>query len=194
MPGLQHCAECQTEYVATVRVCAECGGALQAGPLPRFESRDDASVDAGDAAPVPSMEPPTRVLTTLPGAQAEHVAKLLTMEGIVCLLECDGLQRLRLPNDPVPEPIAVTLPVTLSVPPSRFSDAQAILASLDQDDAIGEQWAGGDALATLTPDEAPEEIAATPQIAISSPQAESTTWRFILVLLLAAGLVFVLMR
>ena len=196
---LQHCAECQTEYVATARACAECGGALQAGPLPRFEGREDPTA-ATDGAAEP-MEPSTRVLATLPGAQAERAAKLLTMEGIVCLLECEDLQRLRLPDEPVPEPIAVTLPVTLSVPPSRFDDAQAILASLDQDDAIGTQWTDQEAPEQAGSDEAPEEdaeeSAADPQpaeIPITGAEPETTTWRFILVLLLVAGLALVLLR
>jgi hypothetical protein len=199
MSPLQHCAACQTEYVATALACAECGGVLQAGPLPRFEGRDDPA-PAMDGAVEP-MEPPTRVVATLPGAQAEQLAKLLTMEGIVCLLECEGLQRLRRPDDPVPEPIAVTLPVTLSVPPSRFDDAQAILASLDQTDAIGTQWTDEGAPNQPGSDEALEEDAEESvtdlepgEIPNIGPQPESTTWRFILILLLAAGLAFVLLR
>ncbi len=199
MSDLQHCVACQTEYIATAPACAECGGVLQPGPLPRFEGREDSPQSTeGDGEP---MEPPTRVLATLPGEQAEQLAKLLTMEGMACLLECEGLQRLRLPDEPVQEPIAVTLPVALSVPPSRFDDAQAMLASLDQDDAIGSQWTDVEQAEDIEPadddtDEPAEDLQAQErtEIPLIAAEPESTTWRFILVLLLAAGLVLALWR
>jgi hypothetical protein len=203
VPVLQHCATCQTEYIATATACAECGEVLQPGPLPRYEGYADQAPASDDAAPLAPTEAPTRALGVLPGEQAERLARALTNEGIVCLLECEGFQRLRLPGDPVPEPIAVTLPVQISIPPSRFDDAQGLLALLEQEDVIGRQWEDATAR-TPDDDEAPDTSedptpatgskSTAAAIPLIGAQPESTTWRFILVLLLVAGLAWLFLH
>jgi len=100
----------------------------------------------------------------------------------------------------VPEPIAVTLPVTVYVPHCRFADAQAIVAGLDQEDVIGEQWTDDAALEELALSDpatvaAPDDggstdlaefqpLSSAPMI---GPQPEGTTLRFIVLLALVAA-------
>lgn len=139
----QHCPACWTEYVAGVPRCAHCGGALVPGALP--ERRPEAP--AADLIPTGSepvewltRDPPDTLLATLPGETAEVLARLLTSEGIPCLLECRGIRRIRRPGELPAEPIAVTLPVEVSVPTAVLAQARDLLESLGED-VIGDQWA-----------------------------------------------------
>ena len=136
---------------------------------------------------------PDTLLMTVPGLQAEHAAKALTMEGLTCLLECDGLKRLRQPGDEAPEPLAVTWPVRLYVHFTDLTEAKRILDSIAAPDVIGQQWSDADAgqrgkdirrqgreMPTASVDRADR---ANPYL--SAPRAEGTTLRFVFLLAVA---------
>ncbi len=135
---LQHCPECDEEYVAGIAACVECGGVLQPGPLPRLEARhaeqraaQKTAVDAGSA---------DRLIADLPGRQADHVVRLLLLDGIPCRVVCQGIEKRYLPGQPPAEPFAMTLPVQIFVAEAQRETAEDIVGSFEHEDVIGEQW------------------------------------------------------
>jgi hypothetical protein len=189
---VRHCNACATEYVAAVRVCAECGAALEAGPYvaPEPSSREDRGPK------VLREEPPDRLLVRLPGLQAEFAAQALNLEGIPCTLECEGLRQVRRPGEGPGDPFAVTLPVSVYVPGSAFGTAREVLQSLAADDLIGEQWSGDDPMADVGPsaENAPSfaepirPLDLDPAPEIPSSGMEGTGLRLLLVLAAATAL------
>src|SRR6185369_17061453 len=136
---LQHCPECDEEYVAGVATCVECGGALQPGPLARLEARHAER----RAAPPPSADGATtddELVAELPGQQADHVVRMLLLEGIPCRVVCQGIEKRYLPGKPPAEPFAMTLPVTIFVAGAQRQAAEDIISSFEHEDVIGEQW------------------------------------------------------
>jgi hypothetical protein len=134
-----------------------------------------------------------RLLARLPGAQADVVVKALNLEGIPCLLECQGIRRLCLPDREPGEPLAVTLPVSIYVQVERMQEAQDILDSSSAD-VIGEQWAEEPQAAEV--EETVEAEAAPAHEETRSPDlpalhSEGTTWRVIAII--AVGLFLLLM-
>jgi hypothetical protein len=143
---------------------------------------------------------PDTLLVTLPGMQAEFAAKALTVEGLTCLLECDGLKRLRYPNQEPPEPLAVTWPVSIYVARTQRDQAREILASTERTDVIGDQWAGR---VTHAPPRSrrPQQgsIARAEQLPMRptqrvypGPRAEGTGLRFLVLAALAGLLLYAL--
>ena len=142
--GFQHCPACDEEYVAGIAACVECGGALQPGPLPRLERgerRAAAAVAPVEAATGAAAGAPDTLLTELRGREAHEAAVALLQEGIVCAVECDGASKVYLPHQSPREPFAVTRQVSLFVAADQVERAGEILASLQSEDLIGEQWA-----------------------------------------------------
>ena len=137
----QHCPTCQTEYVAGIAACADCGGPLTPGPLGRYTGAATASsasaAAAGSAAASGDFD---AVLATLPGAQADQAVRALLLEEIPCFVECQGLTKTYQPGTPPTEPFAVTLPVTVHVRAADLTTAREVIDSLESDDLIGEQW------------------------------------------------------
>lgn len=141
--GFQHCPACDEEYVAGIAACVECGGALQPGPLPRLErgERRAAAAAAAPAAAAAIAGAPDTLLTELPGREAHEAAVALLQEGIVCAVECDGASKVYLPHQSPREPFAVSRQVSVFVAADQVERAGEILASLQSEDLIGEQWA-----------------------------------------------------
>ena len=137
---LQHCPACQEEYVAGVAACVECGGALEPGPLDRSGGRKRG---AGGATATGAPRP-DRLLAELPGLDADLTARALLRENISCRVECQGAEKVYTPDRPPEQPFAVSLPVTLYVSETQLEAAQDILASLQHEDVIGEQWSEGE--------------------------------------------------
>jgi hypothetical protein len=135
----QHCPTCQTEYVAGIAACAECGGPLTPGPLERYAAPRTANAKAAAATAAPTGEFDA-VLAQLPGAHADRAVRALLLEEIPCFVECKGLTKTYLPGAPPSEPFAVTLPVTVHVRRGDLDTAREIIDSLESDDLIGEQW------------------------------------------------------
>lgn len=199
MSEVQHCESCRTEYVAGIPGCGDCGGPLRPGPLP--DPPPNARTPA-QAPTSPAANPDTK-LVELPGLQADFAVRSLTMEGIVCGLECQGIRKVRLPDDPPGEPLAVTLPVSIFVPSDRLADAQSILKSLEPDDLIGAQWEAApepeaedeDLPACDIPEPVPmEEREETPLPMADSPRGEGTTMRLLLFLVIGVAVVYALSR
>lgn len=134
----QHCPSCETEYVAGIAACADCGGPLSPGPLEHLARAPDPAAASG--APAAAFD---TILATLPGLQAHHAAQALLMEKVPCSLECQGLTKTYIDSPPA-EPLAVTLPVVVRVRAADVDSAQEIVASIDADDLIGEQWSDGE--------------------------------------------------
>ena len=138
---LQHCSACREEYVAGVAACVECGGPLQPGPLDRLAERAAHGQRHGSggrrrrrrcdriaaSSSCPACKPTTRCARFL-------------LEGITCGVECEGVTQVYAPGQPPAQPFAVTLPVTVYVADAQYEAAQEILASLQHDDMIGDQW------------------------------------------------------
>jgi hypothetical protein len=135
----------------------------------------------------------------MPGLAAHDAARVLALEGIACLLECEGIQQLRLPGDPGGEPLAVTLTVSIYVAEGTETPAREIIESLQRGDVVGEQWdaegmdrvdaARQAAEAELT--EVHEVIAeplGPPDHALA-PRTEGTTLRLLIVLVAVAVLI-----
>lgn len=192
---LQHCPDCQEEYVAGVAACVECGGALQPGPLSRFTARsrtgggaDAAALGAAGAAR------PDRWLAELPGLQADQAVRALLFEGITCGVVCEGVAKVYAPGQPPAQPFAVTLPVTVYVTGAQYEGAQEILASLQHDDVIGDQWseaavAENEAVVEVGAADAAEDgepARADEPAAADAPTPESTSLRTIVLIVLAA--------
>jgi len=201
MTGFQHCPACATEYVAGVVVCADCGGPLSPGARP-----DPSMADAATTAPaiVPGSTPDMK-LAELPGLQADFAVRALTLEGIVCGVECQGIRKIHLPDSPPHEPLAVTLPVSIYVASDKLSEAQSILRSLEPSDVIGAQWEAAEEETESDTEDAPssriredwaptEDLEPPPFAEAGSPRGESTTGRLLLFLAVAAAIVFFLAR
>ncbi len=111
------------------------------GELPRTSpARPSRSAPAPTSGPVADGPLPDHFLCAVPGEQAETIARALTFEGIVSLLVCDGLHRLRGPGQESSGPLAARRPVDVYVAAADREEAEAIVASLDEPDLIGEQW------------------------------------------------------
>jgi len=197
---LQHCAACDEEYVAGVASCAECGGPLLPGPLERGASRR-----TRNAAPPADAALPDRLVAELPGLQADHAVRALLLEEIPCRIECQGIEKTYEPGRPPDTPLAMTLPVQIYVGEAQLEAAQDIIASLtEHDDIIGEQWSEAepvdedddepdvDAGAEAANDGESERVAPTappqpdePSLADQEPAPESTTFRTLLLIVLA---------
>jgi len=188
---LQHCPDCQEEYVAGVTACVECGGALHPGPLERLARRARRS-EAAPAEHEDEAEQSYSLLERMPGAQADQAVRALLLENIGCRVECAGIVKTYAPDAPPSEPFAVTLPVSVYVSEAQHATAQEILASLQSGDVIGDQWSTVEAEPETNPDEGeppPSESADdTPAVAqvTAEPGAESTSMRTVLLIVLAA--------
>lgn len=161
----QHCPSCETEYVAGIAACADCGGPLSPGPLEHM------------AAPAPPPEPPgvqtaafDTVLATLPGLQAHHAVQALLLEQVPVVLECQGIVKTYQPGSPPNEALAVTLPVTMRVRADDLDGAREILDSMAAEDLIGEQWNEGEAVEAEDPSDAP--LAVTARQGEAAPSGE----------------------
>ncbi len=135
--GVQHCPNCATEYVAGAAACADCGGQLEPGPV----------ADGPPPSPVarqPESTLPEALLTTMPGLQADLLAAALTMEGIACLLECEGIRQMRRPGSESPGALAATLPVAVYVGRMDLGRARDVMESLQRSEIIGDQWQAGE--------------------------------------------------
>lgn len=191
---LQHCPACQEEYVAGVASCVECGAALQPGPLERLEQR--ARRGGGSDATAPGAARPDRRRAQMPGLQADHAMRALLLEGITCGVWCEGVEKVYAPGHPPAEPFAVTLPVTVYVTDAQYEAAEEVLASLQHDDVIGEQWsatevdAENEAIVEAGPAAEPadysEPARADEPAAADGPSPESTSLRTIVLIVLAA--------
>src|SRR6185503_4732629 len=95
----QHCPTCQTEYVAGIAACADCGGPLTPGPLGRYTGATSAAQQtaASGAAPSGAFD---AVLAQLPGIQADRAVRALLLEEIPCFVECQGMTKTYLPGAP----------------------------------------------------------------------------------------------
>lgn len=141
----QHCATCQTEYIAGIAACADCGGPLTPGPLGRYTAAGSTAAPAArSAAASPGAGAAggdfDALLARLPGIQADRAVRALLLEEIPCFVECQGLTKTYLPGAPPSEPFAVTLPVTVHVRSAQLDMAREVIDSLESDDLIGEQW------------------------------------------------------
>jgi hypothetical protein len=136
MPEFQHCPTCDEEYAASATACAECGAALTPGPLPRLEHGSRA---AGSAEPAAGATL-DRLLTRMPGKQADHAVRALLLEAIPCRVECDGHEKTYTPERPPMEPFAISRPVAVYVAADQLDPAQAVLDSFTDGDLIGDQW------------------------------------------------------
>lgn len=167
----QHCPSCETEYVAGIAACADCGGPLSPGPL-------ESMVAAAPAAPPTAAGAAfDTVLATLPGLQAHHAVQALLLENVPCFLECQGLTKTYQPGSPPNEPLAVTLPVTVRVRAADFDNAREILDSMEADDLIGEQWSEGESVeaAPAADDDEAADVARTPEAGDGAPQPQGTS-------------------
>jgi hypothetical protein len=187
--GVQHCPACRTEFIAGVAACTDCAGSLEPGALP-----DLAAAVAARESPIVNDSPDT-LLTTLPGLRADLVVRALVMEGIACLLACDGQTKLCGPNDGAQGPFAITLPVAIYVARRRVDEAEAIVQSLEREDLVGVEWNEGDAVELSAEFEAEAEPAATEEdestLQYVGPRAEGTTHRLIVLLAIVAAVLIV---
>jgi hypothetical protein len=105
------------------------------------------------------------MIAELPGQQADHVVRLLLLEGIPCRVVCQGIEKRYLPGQPPAEPFAMTLPVTIFVPDEQREAAADIVGSLEHEDLIGEQWDSEPAAASASErDEESESYEALPMV------------------------------
>jgi hypothetical protein len=186
---VQHCLTCATEYVAGIEACVVCGTPLTPGPLPR----DGPTGHRAAPRAAGRDSAPHFLLVQRPGLQAHHLVKALLLEDIPCLLECDGLRKTVLSGEDLAEPFAVTLPVSVYVAHHRAAEARQILASLEREDVIGDQWRESDSVETVSPVlEAVQDDARSTRPASAADheptRGEATSLRFA-VLLAAAALV-----
>ena len=144
---------------------------------------------------------PDTKLIDLPGLRADFAVRALTLEGIVCGLECQGIRKIRLPDGAPEEPFAVTLPVSIYVPSDKLSEAQNILRSLESDDVIGAQWEpvpeedpNGDRASSSSLAEPLRPKHPDPFADAGPPRGESTTLRLVLFLIIAAAATYALAR
>lgn len=197
----QHCPSCQTEYVAGIAACADCGGPLTPGPLGRYAGEAAAArpATAGTAAASGACD---AVLTRLPGAQADHAVRALLLEEIPCSVECEGLTRTYQPGSPPTEPFAVTLPVTVHVRHGDLGTARDVIASLDSEDLIGEQWSDEEiaaAAAAAAPADVPFDDGEPPPAAddphAGAPEPQRTSMvSAVLIVVVVLGLLFLFGR
>ncbi|MBX3026600.1 hypothetical protein KF840_16970 [bacterium] len=176
----QHCPTCQTEYVAGIAACADCGGPLAPGPLDRYAAPRGADAPAASAsAPAGGFD---AVLARLPGLRADHAVRALLLEEIPCFVECEGLTKTYHPGTPPAEPFAVTLPVTVHVRGADLDTAREVLDSLASEDLIGDQWSDeeiAEAAAAASPiaggpfEEPASAIADDPTAGAPQPQSTS---------------------
>jgi hypothetical protein len=190
---LQHCPDCEEEYVAGVTSCVECGGPLQAGPLERFENRvaGPATSDLDGGVSASSLD---RLLVELPGLQADHAVRALLAEDIAVRVVCRGSVKVYAPGQQPAEPFAVTLPVSVYVAAHHVAAAQEIIASFQEGDVIGDQWsavepgtAERDEASTVESDAVPVDADDDAASAVA-PSSESTSLRTV-VLLVVAGII-----
>lgn len=192
---LQHCEGCQEEYVAGVAACVECGGTLQAGPLPRA-GRSRAGVAASAAAGASDLD---RLLVELPGLQADLAVRALLLEDIPVRVVCQKNSKVYAAGEKPTEPFAVTLPVSVFVSAAQLDMAQEILDSMQRDDVIGDQWSDpqsdteGNPIAVESDaaSEEPEDDIAD-EARGAAPRSESTSLRAV-VILVVAGLILLFM-
>jgi hypothetical protein len=139
MAEVLHCEGCRAEYVAGVPSCADCRGSLTPGALPRANPpREAARSEANPESEVVAVD---AFLLTAAGAQAEIFATALNMEGVTCLLECQGIRQWRRPSQKSGTALASTLPVSLYVARADQERAREVVTSLSSEDLVGEQWA-----------------------------------------------------
>ena len=178
----QHCPSCETEYVAGIAACADCGGPLSPGPLEHMAA----------APPPESPGVPTAafdaVLATLPGLQAHHAVQALLLEKVPVVLECQGIVKTYQPGSPPNEPLAVTLPVTMRVRADDLEGAREILDSMAAEDLIGEQWSEGDSVEADEPGDDPQAVearegGAAPTGAPIQPEGRSMTSAIVVVVI-----------
>ena len=198
----QHCPTCQTEYIAGIAACADCGGPLSPGPLGRYTGAGAAPSQPAAATSTGAFD---AVLAQLPGIQADRAVRALLLEEIACFVECQGLTKTYKPGTPPTEPFAVTLPVTVHVRHADLETARDVIASLDSEDLIGEQWSDEEiAEAAEAAGVPPEEVDmpdVEPQIGqmedpdAGAPQAQGSSMIVVVVVaILVIGLLLVLGR
>lgn len=184
---------CATEFVASVPFCTDCGGSLRAGPLPDPPSESEKPRDGAEATVHRTHDPPDTLLLQRPGLEAEEVARILNLEGIPCLLECQGMQSLRLADREPAEPLAISLPVSVLVPAALLAEAKEILQSLQQEDAVGDQWAAPSEGARPEPpgeDEGARPSVDPDRMGPPSASPEGTSLRFLIVLAIGGLAIF----
>jgi hypothetical protein len=164
----QHCPTCQTEYIAGIAACADCGGALSPGPLDRYTGAPAPSRPAA----TPATGAFDAVLAQLPGIQADRAVRALLLEEIACFVECQGLTKTYKPGTPPTEPFAVTLPVTVHVRQADLDTAREVIASLDSEDLIGEQWSDEEIAEAAEAAGVPPEEVVMPDVEPQIGQAE----------------------
>lgn len=176
---VKHCVACQTEFVAGIDHCSDCGGLLESGELPAQRTRSalDEQLAAAlpDASEPQEVDPPDTLASTLPGEQAELVARALALEGVTSLLECEGEQKLRGPHEPPSPPIAVKRPVSIYVAQTHVETTLEIVRSLESDDVIGDQWlAEGEAVEGFADQSKPKLEDVVPASAATPLEAEGS--------------------
>lgn len=200
MDDARHCPDCRNEFMAHVEVCTDCGRPLQAGELPRASARreEEPAHAVGipeHGVPPEAPDPPDTLVATLPGEDAEQVARALALEQITSLLDCDGTQELRGPFEPPKPALARRKPVSIYVASQHVDDANAVIESLMHEDPIGEQWRGADGATPVEPD-LEDEIAVESEFSatvaepagMEMPRAEGAGYTWIALLALGAVL------
>lgn len=198
MEDARHCPDCRNEFVAHVEVCSDCGRPLQPGELPRVSTRreEEPAHEVGipeHGVPPEAPDPPDTLVATLPGEDAEQVARALALEQITSLLDCDGTQELRGPFEPPKPALARRKPVSIYVAAQHVDDAHAVIESLMHEDPIGEQWRGAHAGTSAVPD-LDDEIAAESEFSVAVaepagmevPHAEGVGYTWIVLIALGA--------
>jgi hypothetical protein len=133
-------------------------------------------------------------LVELPGLQADLATRALLLEDIAVRVECQGASKLYSAGDKPSEPFAVSLPVSVYVAAPQFDTAQEILASLQQDDVIGEQWSespldpDGGAVGDDEESARTDEAAAGDTQTLRAPIVETTSLRTVVILVIAGAL------
>jgi hypothetical protein len=139
----------------------------------------------------------------MPGLQADMIATALTMEGITCLLECQGLRQLRRAEEPSPGLLAGTFLVAIYVAADQIEKAQGVVESVTRGQLIKEQWVAdrdtgvGKRRAAFDAADERENVEAvaigleTGAPETPAPRAENTTLRLLGLLALAATILVV---